>query len=979
MREAVEVASPALARQVAEILAQPQAHARRVRRAVLSVVSYLLRWQGRATPFGLFAGVAAVRLHDEPTVTWGENHRCTVRADARWLGALASRLERQPRVLERLPVIANSAAFVRGGRLVIPAQPPDGAEAVFAPLEVSVRLTRPVRAALEAARRPTPFGELAAALSDRFPAAQPEQITGLLAGLVSRHFLLTGLRAPTTVPDALGHLLAQLEAAGVDDWPEVANLLTELRTVRGELEDHGRVVMSAAGKIRAQVADRMRSVCDAVPQPLVVETRLDGRITLPEAVIREAEAAAGALLRLTAHPFGYPRWRDFHARFRQRYGPGAVVPVRDLVQTDAGLGLPAGFLGTPHGADFPPPLAERDARLLALVQQALIDGRQEITLTDTVISSLQVGDAGDVLAPPRVELAFQLHAPTVQALARGAFRLLVTAVPRPGASMAGRFAHLLPTADQRRLAASYAAPSTDGAITAQLSFPPRRQHSENVIRTGQLLPQVISLAEFREPNDGLIPLDDLAVTAGPSRLELVQISTGRRIEPRVTHALEAGRQTPPLARFLAEVTTARCAVYGGFDWGAAASLPYLPRLRYGKTVLAAARWLLTGADLPERSAGAAEWEKALETWRKRLRVPPSVVVCENELRLPLDMDHPVQRALLRARLERAGRVELREAPTLADLAWIGRAHELLVPLLHAGPRQRQAEPQAEGRPVVPGAGHVPGRAAWLYVQVFGHPGRQDEILTEHLPDLFDTWEGDVPTWWFQRHRQMTSPGTEQHLGLYLRLSGPGTYGAASAQVGAWAEDLREQGLVPHIQFATYQPETGRYGYDAAMEAAHAVFVADSAAALAQISFAISAGVPPEAVTAASLVDLVTSYAPAPAEGMAWLIDHLPQQHGPVDRRLRDAALELADLAGEWAALRARPDGKGVARAWAKRRAELGAYRQQLASQRDPWSLLPSLLHAHHVRTLGVAGDRARLTHHLARAAALRALHRAERR
>jgi hypothetical protein len=57
---------------------------------------------------------------------------------------------------------------------------------------------------------------------------------------------------------------------------------------------------------------------------------------------------------------------EYQARFKQRYGPGALVPVRELV-ADSGLGYPDGYLGAP-----PPPawrtLTERDAALLALIQ-----------------------------------------------------------------------------------------------------------------------------------------------------------------------------------------------------------------------------------------------------------------------------------------------------------------------------------------------------------------------------------------------------------------------------------------------------------------------------------------------------------------------------------------------------------------------------------------------------------------------------------
>ncbi|HEY3896323.1 MAG TPA: thiopeptide-type bacteriocin biosynthesis protein [Pseudonocardiaceae bacterium] len=276
-------------------------------------------------------------------------------------------------------------------------------------------------------------------------------------------------------------------------------------------------------------------------------------------------------------------------------------------------------------------------------------------------------------------------------------------------------------------------------------------------------------------------------------------------------------------------------------------------------------------------------------------------------------------------------------------------------------------------------GHLPGRSPWLYAQFHGHPDRQNEILLDHLPRLFDRWD-DPPLWWFRRYREVTRPDLEQHLGLYLRLPTPELYGVVAAKVGDWAAELRDCGLVPYVQLATYHPETGRYGHDEAMAAAEDVFAADSAAALAQIELSARTGMVPEVVTAASLVDLAASYAETPAEGMHWLIDHLPQDRGRVDRSLWDETLRLADPGHDWAALRAQRGGTSVVLAWHRRREVLGVYCDQLGQQRDPLPVLRSLLHLHHVRTIGVAPKREGVTHHLARAAALRwtAQHRKDR-
>src|SRR5580658_1554673 len=108
---------------------------------------------------------------------------------------------------------------------------------------------------------------------------------------------------------------------------------------------------------------------------------------------------------------------------RERYGPAALVPMRDLV-ADSGLGFPAGFLDAAQGT-APRPATDRDAALLALIQQAASNGADELELTDQVISALAVASPDQMIVPDRVELAFEVHARTASDIDRGQFLLWV--------------------------------------------------------------------------------------------------------------------------------------------------------------------------------------------------------------------------------------------------------------------------------------------------------------------------------------------------------------------------------------------------------------------------------------------------------------------------------------------------------------------------------------------------------------------------
>lgn len=961
-RSALELATPVLSDAIEAVVRGRQTEPRHVRRTALSTVSYLLRWQHRPTPLGLFAGIAPVSVGPRASARWRDKHRAMIRPDAEWVTDMVLRLQRTPALLKRLPLVANNAARARGDRLVAPGPPSDGHAVLLAPVEISVRNARPVAAAMDAARTPIPYGDLHSHLRDRFPQATPEKIDALLTSLVEQQFLITSLWAPMTTVDGFQHLCRELDRHQAENVPEVRDLVHALYALRDDVSAHQPTLSDTSV---SAVAGRMRALTPVTPTPLLIDTALDCETQLPQAVIAEVQAAVSALYRTTPQPYGYQHWRDYHRRFRARYGVGALVPVMDLV-ADSGLGLPAGYVGSERGAALKV-RTDRDELLLALMQQVLLDGRDELRLTDDMVDALEkAAGADERLFVPRVEAAFEVHSPSTRALSSGTFDVLLTAVPRPGSSMAGRFAHVLPPEHQDALAATYhGAPD---ALTAQLVFPPRRHRNENVTRTPRLLPHVIELYGHQETDETTIPLADIAVTADPRSFHLVQLSTGRRIDVRVLHALEGGTQTPPLARFLAEVANGRYAAYKPFDFGAGSRLPFLPRVRYRRTILTQARWLLMADDLPGRKAPTKEWENAFTAWRDRLRVPMQVAIIEYDQRLPLDLSHPVHRRALRAHLDNARRLELREVPDADAHGWIGRAHEIWLSLGRREPdtadvpRPRAAAPAALGR-------HLPGAGDVLLAQLHAHPRRYDEILSRHLPSLLAAFGNTLPVWWFTRHREMARPDADQHLDLTLHLP-PDAYGAAAQHVHTWAGSLHGTGLAAGLVLAPYQPQTGRFGGEAAMDAAHQVFAADSAAVLAQIHLTERTDTfAPQALAAASALHLVTPLAPNTAAGEEWLVRNLPQGAGRLNRALRTQVLELATPNGA-SALAALPGGPAVAEAWRARASAVDTYRNALTGQRDPLGVARSLLHQHHVRALGVDPRAEETTIRLVRTAAL---------
>lgn len=948
VREALKMASPDLSDRVDDLLSAAAPPAGDVRRAVMATVSYLLRWQRRPTPFGLFAGVATAAI-GPASADIGTRHRPYARVNADWITHLTDQIERHHSLRPRLTVIADNFGIARDGRFFTTVRAHGDSRLPGPMREVSVRLTRPVQIALTAAATPIRFDQLAAELTARFPSTSPGKILALLHTLVDERILITNLRPPMTAADPLRHLIDVLHDAGAGDLADVVRLLRPLEHIRDLLICHNTAGPERGAALRTAIGVQMAAL--APDAGLVTDVALDARITVPDVVLNEAARAVTVLLRLSTEPFGRTAWMDYHARFLSRYGPGALVPVKELV-ADSGLGFPPGYLGAPRARPTWRTLTERDATFLALIQEGALAGADEVALTDADVTALTVGDHDTVVLPHRIEFGVALAAASTDAINRGEFSLRVIANPRAHTSMAGRFAHLLDDDDRALLAASHS--GGGDAVTVQLSFPPRRPHNEDLTRVPPLVPDVVHLGEH--PGSGAIGVEDLAVTADSAHMYLVQRSTGRRVIARIPHALDTTVQTPPLARFLAEVADARSAVYKPFNFGAARTLPHLPRIRYGRTILAAARWLLTTTDVP---GTGQDWDTALQAWRQRWQAPARVLLCHEDLRLPLDLDQPIDRAVLHRRLEQAGRVELQEDDPTHGLDWIGRPAELLIPMTSIDPPHRTLPATA-----------APGAAALMCAHLIGNPARFDDILTRHLPPFADELTDLVTSWWVRRHRDMIQPDTDQYLAVFLRLTDPGQYGPVAARLAAFATRLNKLGLPAQLAITTRREQPGRYGEAAALAAAEQTFAADTRAAIAQISVADTARLPGQALAAASMAHLAAAFAPDTVTGYQALLRCLDQQTGPLDRTLRDHALGWGDPAEDYQAVRAVPGGEAVADAWRARDAALTAYHRALAEQRDPATVLRTLLHDHHVRALGVDPEFEKTTCRLARAAAL---------
>ncbi|MER5987293.1 lantibiotic dehydratase [Streptomyces sp. NPDC001787] len=1031
LTEALDLASPSLSAMVARVAERGAAGIRagQLRRAALAVLRYDIRMRTRPTPFGLFAGVAAGQFDAKAKVRRGTAHRTRTHVDMQWLTRIGHRLERDPAVLSTLTVQAHQALIERGDRLVLTAPSTNGVRidgSGEGRCTVSVRHTPVVRRAVAECAAPLPYDELVRRIEAAFPGAPVERIHRLLGELVRQEILITGLRPPLAGDDPLCHvldLLAQVRGASEDTRRTHEALLAVDR--ERQLYD-----AQPVGGGHAHLGRLLRTARSVEPDdtPLHIDTRLDTVLHLPHAVRATVEQAAGAMWRLSRPKLGLFALRDYHRRFLDVHGADRLVPVLELLDESTGLGAPPGY-GWPNSeAPVTPPddprTARRDramARLAATAQRA---GLREVVLHDADLDELchDIADPADL--PNSCEVTVQVVAPGVEALDRGDFRVFLS--PSPGSHRAGatfaRFADQHP--DWRPAFAAlhrHNPVHIQDAVPVDLAFRPRSGRAANLAHTTPATGRRIAVGVPDTPGVEELRLTDIGIGATLERLTAVHLPTGREIVPVLGNMISAPAQAPNAVRLLWEIGLEGQRLWEPWNWGPLADAPFVPRVRYGRFVLACAVWRLDVIRARAESVRArrgdaardtrgAEWDDALRDWRNAWDVPARVLAVTADQRLLLDLDRAWHRELLLDQVLRHPDLVAQEVPgeyegwldaplpapdaalpapagqraprpgqhtppgrdvsPVGHTSLAGHTAELVVPLTRretGAPRRRPYAGQ-----------HRPGRTAhglggeWLYLKLHGSARTQDDLLRDHLPELITlAREKGADGWFFIRY----TDDSGHHLRLRLHGDRPREmWGGAAPAVGELLHRWQREGRLRSHSLAQYDPECERYGGPAAQRLAEQVFQYDSEAALDLLRLAKDPGndYGVDDLAAISCAALAHAFGP-PAPGnplvtedfgddaaTAWLSMTGTRSDLPAAFRSRSAHWRrLIDPYGGWPALSADPGG---AMALAALAARDDAVRELAAAVGTPGGtpqgrVVGSLLHMVCNRLFGGSGAR----------------------
>jgi lantibiotic biosynthesis protein len=779
----------------------------RLRRKLLR---YSIRMATRPTPFGLFAGVGLVEWADHTDVALAAvPARTRTRPDMGWLLDLVQTLERDPAIRRQLRLFTNPLAFVKNDHVFLR----DGATIPSNPLPVPPDVQR----ILEMSRSPRPYADIRAGLD-----GTPEL---LLDRLFERSLLLSDLRPPLTENDPARYVCERLRGVvGTSGVESSLEALLDALTAWDESKLEERCVRWTAVTQRALGVHQPDSSAPALQVDAAV--RLEGR-QVHRAVAREAARAAELLLRLSPLPDGLPALNEYRERFARRYGDGREMPILELLDPDVGLGP----LATTAAANARNAArwSHRDQALWTLALEAFRDHRHGVELDAATLARLETCRPRAATVPDSLEICVSVLAKSAADVDAGAFAVIVG--PSLGAEPAGahlaRFADVIgPSVREALGQVPRLAPTTElvhlpiPARAANVAVRPRIVESEIVCGTTPSRPA------------SAIPLKEVVVGLHEDRLYARWIR--QKTELAVTiHSMLARESAPAPFQLLEGIGLQGRPVLSAFDWGPAAQLPSLPRVTYGKAVLSPARWRLDSLD------GTPRFRQVFDAWRRDADVPRFVYLTHADHRLLLDLDEPSHVELLREELTGHPDVSekvVEEALPGREHAWIespqGRhAAEFVVMLGRREPRSRALIGRRSSA-IARDARLRPPGSDWLYLKLYYPAPLQDEFIAGEALVFADfvCAAGLAESWFFVRYAD-----PEPHV--RLRFHGePGTLaGRLLPQAIAWGQRLMRDTLCDRFTFDTYEREIERYGGEAAIEIAEAVFAADSYASAQIIS------------------------------------------------------------------------------------------------------------------------------------------------
>jgi len=803
-----------------------------------TLYKYLIRMTSRSTPFGLFAGCAVGRIGDETRITFDTNipYYTHSRLDTNYVAELTDRLLAKDTIRQQLKFHVNTSLYRLGDtyRYVESSVKNKKRQYVLASVERSEYLDR----VLNRARHGATTREMAdAVVSDDITMSEAEQYVGII---IDSQLVVSELDVTVTGIEFFNLLINRL-----DRMDGTAEDVSNLKAIAALLQ-----TLNPGVKQYQQVETLVKRHFVTTGSKDLVQTDLFYNTLsceLGEQVINTL-AKEYKQIECLGNRKAQPDLDQFKKSFLERYEQ-REMPLMEVLDNETGIGFGVATAGRVDNLPLLdevqlPGTVRHDTTEWAplikfkekLYQQAVAEGTQVITLTDTLLHELRKEVPVLSTAPDSFYLFGNLIADSQDDVNAGNFKFALNAMGGPsGMKLIGRFCHGNPTLTKQVIEAMQAEENFEpDAIYAEVTHLPEARVGNVLMRPHFRTYEIPYLAGSSLPTEQQITPDDLLVSVSTSgELVLRSKRLNKRVYPRLTNAHKFSNGLP-IYRFLCELSYQASYQCLNWNWGFLAKNSFLPRIEYKHWLLSRATWNLD-KDMFIRLLGKdADCVKEWQMIRHAFGVPRFVQLQQGDSELLIDGESAMAVQILTDAVRKYSKVSLVEfvdgggKGLLSDGATC-YANEMILPLLNT--KVTNVKPFLPAMESGQATATPPKRtfmvgSEWLYVKIYAGTKTADRLLASVIKPLADKLmlNGTIEKWFFIRY---ADPDDHIRVRFYNAVR-PNFWNTVLEQLSQRLCPLIENGTVRTMQVDTYRRELERYGQHA-FEQVESIFMADSQA------------------------------------------------------------------------------------------------------------------------------------------------------
>ncbi|MEK4197960.1 lantibiotic dehydratase [Cytobacillus sp. FSL K6-0265] len=973
IKEALLLASPSLYDSLEYLYRNPEE--KKTKQLMSSLYRYINRMSTRPTPFGLFSGVTTGEFSQYTQINIGDvkKHKKRSRPDMEWLLKLIFTIELDKLLIDEIKVSKNNLVTKVGARLKIPYAVRNKNNQ-----EISINLTEPVEFILNNSADWILFKDLIEKLQIKYRTMPKEMLKDFVLELINQEVLLTELRPPLQTPSPFDYLLEQLKKIDMGQ-----NYIKDLLEIKKIINAYDKQPIGEGIHHYKKLKDKMQSLIKT-DKVLQVDTLLHtSNNRLNKFVGEEFAIAAECLWSLSSLPTRpYTHLQDYQKIFVENYGTYTEVPILELLSEELGLGIPDGYKDnnvTPSSI-LSTPIQQK---LLDVILLGIKNNDKTIYLEDDLVKEAKRLKKIES-APDSYELYGEIIAESADAIDAGNFEIILSPLvgSREAGQTFGRFFDIIdPNVLQEFKNTHSKLQDMIGynSVFVEASYLSASLRTNNLTLGEKYRDYELTIGTNNLNKNKKIDINDICVVSSSTQLFFISKKLQKEVIFVGGNMLNY-QSSPAIYKFMREVSESRITHWNPLDKNFLVNLPYVPRIKYKKTILSPAKWRFSKQILESESFlndSDEKWINSFQHWRKKWKIPRYVFMTYADNRILLDLQNSYSILEIKNQIKKTPNISLIENIVLNrkglknEFGWVKDENnksftmECVVPLvknnnsipkasLDVAKIQRSASTINKKE-----INKLPGEN-YFYTKLYIPNELQDKfIINELQPFALEMIEKKIiENYFFMRYKD-----TKDHLRIRFKGSSKLLNHTLFNEFITLAKQWFNNGIIKKYSIDTYEREINRYGGPQLIDIAENFFYYDSLVTLKKVSLINSKKVklPKEAVAVISIIDFLHQTGLSYDEQISFL-ERFVSKDDFMDeyRNYRKHLVKISDPYNAWEGLQNDDSINSLHDCLLTRGTVLRKYFveiDRLEQLGDSWnskySILNSLIHMHCNRLMGI--------------------------